>query len=80
MLIEGTDGNDTLNGTSGDDTLVGGAGLDDLIGNEGDDILDPGYDVGTQYVSGGTGFDTLIVHQPYPSSIYLKSNIMRRSN
>jgi Ca2+-binding RTX toxin-like protein len=66
FLIEGTDGNDTLNGTlyadtmygrAGDDTLNGGFGNDLLYGGDGNDRLNGGS--GSDLLEGGNGNDVL---------------------
>jgi Ca2+-binding RTX toxin-like protein len=49
-MLDGGDGNDSLNGGGGNDTLYGGAGYDTLEGGAGNDILDGG--------SEGKGGDT----------------------
>ena len=43
ILLEGTDGNDTLQGGYGDDTLKGKAGNDILLGGAGSDTFDYGF-------------------------------------
>lgn len=67
--ITGLDGNDTLIGGTGRDTLFGmggfdlldgGAGNDKLYGGAGDDVLRPdGGAIGSDYVDGGDGIDTV---------------------
>ncbi len=66
MLLQGTDGNDTLigyasddviNGGAGNDSIWGGRGTDTLSGGEGDDRL-YGWD-GNDILNGGAGRDTL---------------------
>ncbi|WP_165820067.1 hypothetical protein [Microvirga sp. KLBC 81] len=68
VLINGTDGSDTLtggtggdtlNGAGGNDTLFGGDNTDRLNGGAGDDLLDGG--AGSDIMAGGTGNDTYIV-------------------
>jgi Ca2+-binding RTX toxin-like protein len=61
VLLEGGAGNDTLQGGSGDDWLNGGAGIDQLNGGAGDDtlIIDSFDDLSK--LSGGKGFDTVMV-------------------
>lgn len=58
-LVQGDGGNDTLYGGGGDDTLDGGDGADRIYGGDGNDVVyfEPGID----FVSGGAGFDTLIL-------------------
>ncbi|UTW56215.1 calcium-binding protein [Kordiimonas sp. SCSIO 12610] len=64
-VIDGTDGNDTLEGDLGDDTISGGAGNDTLFGNGGDDVFIGGagndvfVDLGP--VTGGTDGDNRYV-------------------
>ncbi|WP_204623614.1 Hint domain-containing protein [Crenalkalicoccus roseus] len=67
LIIEGTDGHDTLLGSSGDDILDGGGGNDLLIGGAGNDLLigGPGRDTiwggpGNDLLLGGPGDDLLI--------------------
>ncbi|MDG3041033.1 calcium-binding protein [Roseicyclus marinus] len=66
LLIEGTEGNDTLTGTDGDDTLDGYAGDDLLDGGTGDDLLRgrEGMDSllgggGNDAITGGPGDDRI---------------------
>ena len=56
MLINGTNGDDTLNGTAGNDTINGLGGNDVLHGLGGNDILDGG--AGDDILYGGAGDDT----------------------
>ena len=67
IIVDGTDGDDTLTGTDasddiagglGNDTLFGLGGADLLFGDAGNDFLDGG--VGADFVQGGPGADTLI--------------------
>lgn len=60
-ILNGGEGNDLLVGASGDDVLVGGAGRDSLSGGAGDDMLTIDRDDPLGNVSGGSGFDTLII-------------------
>lgn len=46
-------------GTSGNDTITGSQEQDFIYGLEGDDLIDPGNDRATDYVSCGPGFDTV---------------------
>jgi len=68
-LIEGEQGNDTINGQGGDDVIRGGAGNDTLVGGIGEDTLDYAHntDTGalqsvvvnlTNQVAGGQGPDS----------------------
>ncbi len=57
VLIEGTDGSETLHGTSTDDAINGKNGDDTLFGYEGDDLL-VGSD-GSDWLYGDGGHDTL---------------------
>ncbi|NBS40728.1 MAG: calcium-binding protein, partial [Betaproteobacteria bacterium] len=66
LLIEGTEGPDTLVGDAGDDTLKGNGGNDSLVGNDGDDsqIGGAGDDTiegaqGDVLIDGGDGTDVL---------------------
>lgn len=56
-IIDGTDGNDTLNGTEQADRINGLAGGDSLYGNGGDDSLSGGG--GGDFLDGGDGNDWL---------------------
>lgn len=60
-LIEGMDGNDTLQGSytgaAGNDTLDGGNGDDVIYGNNGNDVAYGGS--GTDTIYGGSGNDTI---------------------
>jgi VCBS repeat-containing protein len=67
-VLDGKDGNDTLNAGSGDDILIGGtgndtlngeAGADQLFGNAGNDTLNGGADA--DIMQGGLGDDTYTV-------------------
>lgn len=57
-VVFGELGNDIILGNAGNDTLDGGAGSDTLNGGEGDDYL---VASGGDIVSGGGGFDTLVL-------------------
>ncbi|HLL39307.1 MAG TPA: hypothetical protein VK357_06520 [Rubrobacteraceae bacterium] len=46
-------------GTPGNDTITGSQEQDFIYGLEGDDLIDPGNDRATDYVSCGPGFDTV---------------------
>ncbi|MDD5053687.1 MAG: calcium-binding protein, partial [Sulfuricurvum sp.] len=64
--LEGGENDDILFGDTGNDLLSGGIGSDELYGGEGDDVLmgNDGYGVDdgvTDYLDGGTGFDTYVV-------------------
>src|SRR5207237_1426754 len=70
VVVNGGDGNDTLNaaagastlnGGNGNDTLVGGAGSCTLSGDAGNDVLIRG--AGKWSVDGGAGFDSYYVPQ-----------------
>jgi Ca2+-binding RTX toxin-like protein len=62
VLVEGTDGNDTIRTT---DANLGRTGLDTLSGGAGDDVLiqDPTDDAGQVILDGGTGNDTLLASE-----------------
>jgi hypothetical protein len=71
VLLDGTDGADTLwggagpdrlAGGAGDDVLFGGLGADTLLGGEGDDILM--VTGGTKLLTGGPGRDLFIIGLP----------------
>ncbi|WP_373860962.1 calcium-binding protein, partial [Azotobacter vinelandii] len=55
VVLEGSDGNDTLDGGSAAEELLGGAGNDSLDGGAGNDILDGG--AGRDTLTGGSGAD-----------------------
>lgn len=64
-LLIGGDGNDTLRGGNGKDILYGGAGSDVILGGNGNDIIVEfanenagSYD----FIDGGRGLDTLVLH------------------
>ena len=57
MLVEGTDGADTLNGDNGPDTITGGDGDDLILGFGSLDLLDGG--AGADTINAGTGNDLL---------------------
>ncbi len=57
-LIEGANGNDTLQGGPGGDIMIGGPGNDTLYGGEGDDVLVGGP--GGDRLFGGPGNDTFL--------------------
>jgi Ca2+-binding RTX toxin-like protein len=58
LIVEGTDGPDTLHGGAGDDILIGGNSNDYLFGYGGDDVLDGGN--GADIMQGGDGDDILL--------------------
>jgi Ca2+-binding RTX toxin-like protein len=58
MVLQSTDGNDTLTGYAGDDAINGGLGNDYLYGQDGNDVLDGG--AGDDRLYGENGNDTLI--------------------
>ena len=58
VIINGLDGNDTLEGGINNDTINGGDGVDKLVGNQGDDVLRG--DDGNDFIFGGDGKDKLI--------------------
>ena len=57
-VIDGGDGNDTIDSGSGSDELFGGAGSDLILANAGRDVIYGG--AGDDTLSGGTGPDVLI--------------------
>ncbi|WP_282053262.1 calcium-binding protein [Phaeobacter inhibens] len=62
VIIVGGSGNDSVWGGNGNDMLTGDAGADNIQGNSGNDQLFVDYaDLTNGHVSGGEGFDTLIV-------------------
>jgi len=46
-------------GTSGNDTITGSYQYDEIYALEGDDLIDPVNDLEQDYVSCGSGFDTV---------------------
>jgi Ca2+-binding RTX toxin-like protein len=60
--LDGAGGDDVLAGGGGNDVLVGGAGTDDMNGGDGDDVLFiDAADLAGGTVTGGQGFDSLVV-------------------
>lgn len=57
--LRGGDGDDYLVGGSNDDRLFGGNGSDQLNGGTGDDYLNPGDNMWYDFISAGTGNDTV---------------------
>lgn len=57
VVINGTNGPETLEGTPGDDELYGLGGDDVILGHEGDDYLIGG--AGNDQIDGGSGDDTV---------------------
>ncbi len=55
-VLNGGEGNDTIDGRDGNDLLVGGFGNDAMLGRDGDDTLMPG--AGDDILVGGDGLDT----------------------
>src|SRR5262245_39850085 len=62
-LLDGGQGNDSLTAGAGNDILLGGSGKDSLIGGAGNDRLDGGYDGQADYLEGGAGQDTFVIHR-----------------
>ena len=54
-LLDGGNGDDTLNGSAGRDILIGGLGKDTLNGGAGDDLIRGG--AGNDQLTGGAGHD-----------------------
>jgi Ca2+-binding RTX toxin-like protein len=72
-LIHGFEGDDDLDGGAGDDTLYGDEGDDTIDGGEGDDIVDfqnAAMIEDSESINGGSGSDTLIVHEAGPDETY----------
>ena len=63
VVITGGAGNDAITGGSGDDLLSGGAGADVIHAGAGNDVVmaDSGDDIAGGDVTGGEGYDKLIV-------------------
>ncbi|WP_152612914.1 calcium-binding protein [Tateyamaria sp. ANG-S1] len=65
VQIAGGEGNDTIRGGENDDMLSGDDGADVIDGNDGNDLIfADAADFAMGAVSGGNGFDTLIVVDP----------------
>jgi Ca2+-binding RTX toxin-like protein len=63
--LDGRGGNDQIFGDDGNDVIVGGLGADQIDGGAGDDILlytASAEAVAGETVTGGTGFDRILVH------------------
>ena len=58
-MLDGGDGNDTLNGGDGNDTLDGGAGYDTMTGGYGDDTYYVDSQADTVVEWDGQGYDTV---------------------
>ncbi|PPK39550.1 hypothetical protein CD175_08675 [Pseudomonas laurylsulfatiphila] len=62
-VLNGTDGNDTLEGTVDNDTILGGAGSDQISGSGGADYIVGGDELdqwGGDRIQGGPGNDTIL--------------------
>ncbi|WP_261340975.1 hypothetical protein [Rhodopirellula sp. MGV] len=75
VIVDGGEGNDTINGSDGHDLLYGGGGADTLFGNGGNDEIHGGDaadrifggegqdaiygDSGADYIDGGAGYDVI---------------------
>ncbi|MET3664707.1 hypothetical protein [Caulobacter sp. 1776] len=62
--IGGDAGNDIIHGGAGNDNLNGGSGNDFVYGDAGDDMIglyseNSAYDMGSDYIDGGDGIDTV---------------------
>ena len=68
VILEGTDGNDTLEGTTQEDYLMGGLGNDVLDGGSEDDGLHGGD--GNDILTGGTGSDVLVGGDGDDTAVY----------
>ncbi|GHB24653.1 hypothetical protein GCM10009038_24670 [Salinicola rhizosphaerae] len=55
--VVGSRRNDEIHGSDKGVTLVGGPGSDHLYGGDGDDVLDPGFGWGDNWLDGGEGED-----------------------
>jgi Ca2+-binding RTX toxin-like protein len=82
-VLYGMDGDDTLRGGAGTDYMYGGDGNDRLYGGSGrdflrgqadDDDLDGGADGENDFLSGGTGADTMVDHY----SLFFQNFRLRR--
>ena len=71
--LYGLNGDDILDGGEGNDIMYGGNGSDAILGGAGDDRLIPGIGE-VNSVSGGDGFDTLVlgVRRPIPLHFILR--------
>ncbi len=71
--IDGNSGNDIINGDNGRDTLVGGVGNDILIGGNGRDTLVGG--VGDDTLTGGNGRDTFVFASGFGNDVITDFNV-----
>lgn len=76
--LRGGGGDDVLRGFAGNDSIDGGLGTDQLIGGEGDDILY--VDNPADVVSGGSGFDTVVISISYFAGIGSEVELIRTSD
>ncbi|MDB2414552.1 Ig-like domain-containing protein [Rickettsiales bacterium] len=71
-VINGTDGDDTLNGTAYNDEIHGGSGNNNLSGGQGDDKI---YGEGTNnYINGGAGADYIEGVNGWSGAFYYDSD------
>jgi len=78
VVINGTDGNDTITGTSVNDVIDGGAGTDTISGGDGDDVIRY-YLNNTAGLDGGAGNDTIRVTGGAFLTIDLQSQVVRHT-
>ena len=73
LVLEGSEGNDTLTGMAGDDTLQGLGGNDTLTGGDGNDLIRGG--TGADSINGGDGDDIIVLVGTTSASQYTSAAI-----
>jgi Ca2+-binding RTX toxin-like protein len=76
VQIDGGSGNDVLTGGSADDVLIGGVGVDTILGGDGDDILVIDAEDDLLNISGGAGYDTLIIQNVAATGLSINLDAM----
>ncbi len=77
LVLDGGDGNDTINGGNGADIIIGGNGDDTLDGNQGNDTVFGGADNDTFVWDPGDGSDTIDGQAGNDRMLFNGSNIER---
>jgi Ca2+-binding RTX toxin-like protein len=80
LVLDGGDGDDTINGSNGADTILGGNGNDTLDGNQGNDVVFGGADDETFRWDPGDGSDTLEGQSGNDALVFNGSNINEMLN